>query len=204
MRVDQSGLRNMDEAIEAIQEGTRLVEAAQGELRTLLSRVERLEAVRAGYLQNIFIKNIFKIFSGERRGGCCEGGGLCPQGSPAPPGQDLPGRPHQPALLLLARPDPRLPPQVSSHWSSSHITALSLVQSFRVMKYFPRSLAAALQQLAADPKLRLSSEEENQIARSGYILVAVTSFLGDLRDQARLFTSLCLADQGDIARLRSH
>ena len=59
MRVDQSGLRNMDEAIEAIQEGTRLVEAAQGEMRTLLSRVERLEAVRAGYLQNIFIKNIF-------------------------------------------------------------------------------------------------------------------------------------------------
>ena len=72
------------------------------------------------------------------------------------------------------------------------------------MKYFPRSLAAALQQLAADPKLRLSSQQENQIARSGYILVAVTSFLGDLRDQARLFTSLCLADQGDIARLRSH
>ena len=50
------------------------------------------------------------------------------------------------------------------------------------MKYFPRSLAAALQQLAADPKLRLSSQQENQIARSGYILVAVTSFLGDLRD----------------------
>jgi len=35
-------LNNMEEAIEAIQEGSRLVEAAEGDLRTLTSRVESL------------------------------------------------------------------------------------------------------------------------------------------------------------------
>ena len=39
-------LRNMEEAIQAIQEGTRLVAAAEGDLRTLVREVERLETVK--------------------------------------------------------------------------------------------------------------------------------------------------------------
>lgn len=39
-------LRSLDEAIEAIQEGTRLVEAAEGDIRTLNSRVESLMGLR--------------------------------------------------------------------------------------------------------------------------------------------------------------
>ena len=39
-------LSNMEEAIQAIQEGVRLVETSEEDLRTLITRVERLEAVR--------------------------------------------------------------------------------------------------------------------------------------------------------------
>ena len=46
----------------------------------------------------------------------------------------------------------------------------------------------------------MSSEQEVEIARSGFILVTVTSFLEDLRDQAGLFHNLCLADQENTGR----
>ena len=139
-------LSNMEEAIQAIQEGTRLVEGAEGELRTLISRVKRLEMVRDE------VEAVREVASVLRA--------LDP---------------------LLAK----LSPATSQPCSSSPDGTLSYL----------RSLAASLQQLAANPKLRLSSEQENEIARSGYILVAVTSFLADLRNQARLFNNLCLPDQ---------
>ena len=137
-------LRNMDEAIQAIQEGRRLVEGAEVELRTLISRVERLEEVRE---EAEAVREVASIL-----------------------------RALQPLLTKIS------PTQPTSLCSSPD----------RTFSYL-RSLAASLQQLAADPKLRLSSEQENEIARSGYILVTVTSFLEDLRDQARLFSSSCYA-----------
>ena len=138
-------LRNMDEAIQAIQEGRRLVEGAEAELRTLISRVERLEEVRE---EAEAVREVASIL-----------------------------RALQPLLTKIS------PTQPTSLCSSSPDRTFSYL----------RSLAASLQQLAADPKLRLSSEQENEIARSGYILVTVTSFLEDLRDQARLFSSSCFA-----------
>ena len=143
-------LSNMEEAILAIQEGTRLVEDAEGELRTLISRVERLETVRDEVEAVREVASILRALE-----------------------------------PLLAKISPADPPTTSQLCSSSPDATLSYL----------RSLAAALQHLAADPKLRLSSEQENEIARSGYILVALTSFLADLRNQARLFNNLCLSDQ---------
>ena len=46
MEVDNLAVRNMEEAIQAIQEGTRLVATAEGDLRTLVMEVERLETVK--------------------------------------------------------------------------------------------------------------------------------------------------------------
>ena len=44
------------------------------------------------------------------------------------------------------------PPKVSAHWSSSSITAPSLVESFIVMKYFHSQLSHAIKKQLKSPK----------------------------------------------------